>query len=177
MSSLYSIRVTPDHTNCSAMSNIYKDLYGKYSKSSIDMREAAYANIGIATNENGEFEFIHVGPENLGTILSVTQSIPPANPALNDRYYIPNDGTPATGVWAGHEGDVAICISASPVVWSFKELNDTSVATIDGVETCAAVTYEQLDSLALWRDYKTAYPLFCLRSGIYAACEVSGKFL
>ena len=56
--SLYSIRVTPDHTNCAAMSNIYNNLYGKFQKSAIQMREAAYANIGLATNENGEFEQI-----------------------------------------------------------------------------------------------------------------------
>ena len=40
------------------MSNIYKNLYGKYYKNQIQMREAAYANIGIATNEEGEFEFM-----------------------------------------------------------------------------------------------------------------------
>ena len=153
---LFCIRATPDHTNCAAMSNIYNNLYGKFYKSAIQMREAAYANIGIATNENGEYEFIHVGPEDLGTIISVNTLVPPTTPKLNDRYYIPS--TPeATGIWKGHEGEVAICISESPVVWSYKEVKDTSIATINGVKMCAAVVYEQLPSLALWREYENTY--------------------
>ena len=115
---LYCIRVTPDHTNCPAMSNIYNNLYGKYTKSAIDMREAAYANIGIATNENGEFEFIHVGPEYLGNIIAVTTSVPPTTPRLNDRYYIPSSPE-AMDTWKGHEGEVAICINEDPVVWAY----------------------------------------------------------
>lgn len=161
--SLYSIRVTPDHTNCAAMNNIYGGLYGNFQKNAIEMREAAYANIGIATNESGEFEFIHVGPENLGTILDITRSDPPAAPKLNDRYYIPDTGETALGTWAGHEGQVAICISASPVVWSYKELNDTSQAILKGENVCAAVTYESLPSLALWRDYENVH----LTAGTY----------
>lgn len=151
--SLYCIRVTPDHTNCSAMDNIYKGLYGAYQKSAITMREASYANLGIATNEEGEIEFIYVGPENLGTILSTSTSTPPATPQINDRYYIP-DTPNATGTWAGHEGEVAICISPSPVVWAYKEVKDTSQAVINNVPMTAAVTYDLLPSLALWKNYE-----------------------
>lgn len=161
--SLYAIRVTPDHTNCAAMSNIYNNLYGKFQKSAIQMREAAYANIGIATNEAGEFEFIHVGPENLGTIIGITTLVPPTTPKLNDRYYIPNNRD-AVGTWQGHEGELAICISENPVVWAYKEINDTSVAIINNVPMCAAVIYEQLPSLALWRPYQNVNPN---KSGTY----------
>jgi len=173
--SLYSIRVTPDHTNCAAMSNIYNNLYGKFQKSAIQMREAAYANIGLATNENGEFEFIHVGPENLGTIISVTTLVPPTTPKLNDRYYIPNiSNTPATGTWTGKEGKLAICISEAPVVWAYKEIKDTSMATINNIPMCAAVTYEQLPSLALWRPYDNINPN---KNGTYAnALDIIDEF-
>ena len=169
--SLYSIRVTPDHTNVPAMSNIYNDLYGKFYKSQIEIREAAYANIGIATNESGEFEFVHVGPENLGTIIAIDTLTPPDNPKVNDRYYIPavdpNTGrtAEATGKWKGHEGELAICLSESPVVWSFKEIKDTSLAQMNGVSMCAAVTYEALDPLALWREYENVY----MKEGTYAS--------
>ena len=169
--SLYSIRVTPDHTNVAAMSNIYNDLYGKFYKSQIEIREAAYANIGIATNENGEFEFVHVGPENLGTIVAIDSLTPPDNPKLNDRYYIPsvdpNTGrtSEAIGRWKGHEGELAICLSESPVKWSFKEIKDTSLAQMNGVSMCAAVTYEPLDPLALWREYENVY----MADGTYAS--------
>ena len=54
---LYVIRVTPDKTNTQSMTSIYKNLYGKYIKSAIEIKEASYANIGIACNENSEFEY------------------------------------------------------------------------------------------------------------------------
>ena len=154
--SLYTLRVTPDRTNCSAMNTIYDGLYGNYSKSTIEMREAAYANIGLAINENNETEFIYVGPEDLGTIISTTTSVPPSSPKLNDRYYIPTD-VDASGTWAGHEGEVAICNSADPVVWAYKEIDDTSVAVIDNVNMVAAVTYTYLPPVALWRSYENVY--------------------
>lgn len=166
--SLYAIRVTPDHTNVASMSNIYNDLYGKFYKSQIEIREAAYANIGLATNESGEFTFIHVGPEDLGNIIALNVLTPPDNPKLNDRYFIPlkdpNTGyeAEATGVWKGHEGTIAICRSESSRTpdskkWTYKEIKDTSLAKMNNVSMCAAVTYENLDPLALWRDYENVY--------------------
>ena len=169
---LYALRVTPDHTNCSAMSTIYKDLYGSYTKSAIDMREAAYANIGIATNENGEFELVYVGPEDLGNILSLETSVAPTEPKLNDRYFIPLDEDPVgndnqIGDWGEkdssgnyiHKGDIAICTAINPVIqWKFKEINDTSVATVNNVDMCAAVVYDVLEETEdLWRDYENTY--------------------
>jgi hypothetical protein len=39
-------------------------------------------------------------------VISTSQTTPPVTPADGDSYFIPGDGT-ATGVWAGHEGEVA----------------------------------------------------------------------
>jgi hypothetical protein len=141
------------------MDTIYNGLYGAYQKSAIDMREAAYANIGIATNEDAELEFVYVGPENLGTLISISTLVPPSSPVLNDRYYIPAiSGSPAMGDWAGHEGEMCVCISETPLVWAYREIKDTSYAVIANTPMAAAVTYESLPSLALWRAYDNSSP-------------------
>ena len=184
-SSLYVIRATPDKTNTQSMTSIYKNLYGKYIKSGIEMKEASYANIGIASNENSEFEFVHVGPENLGNIKSYTATSPNTPISVNDRYYIcagttyedwvDLSGTAYDGKyseWAqlnanvrdnynNNLGKIAICTSISPATtWAFKEIEDTSRATIGNVNYCAAVTYTTLDnSLPLWREYENEYLL------------------
>ena len=104
--------------------------------------------------------------------MSTETSVAPQEPKLNDRYFIPLDVDPVgrddqIGDWgeqdaAGnyiHKGDIAICTSINPVVqWKFKEINDTSIATINNVDMCAAVVYEVLEETEdLWRDYENTY--------------------
>lgn len=181
--SLYVIRVTPDKTNTQSMTSIYKNLYGKFIKSNIEIKEASYANIGIACNENSEYEFVHVGPENLGELKSLTALEPNTPIAVNDRYYVPAgtvymDWVDLTGTkyegkyseWAqldaetrdaynNNIGKIAICTSIAPATtWAFKEIIDTSNATVNGINYCAAVTYTTLEnSLCLWRPYENEY--------------------
>ena len=184
--SLYTIRVTPDESNLSCMKTIYKNFYGTFNKSQIEIREAAYANIGIGTNEEGEFELVHAGPEDLGTIISTKTLTPPTNPNIGDRYYLPmkdpNTGKAVQleGAWnyytaeeiakgETHAGTVAICISntaAENKRWIYKKIRDTSVATIAGQKVVAAKTYDSVDvdSTGMWRDYENVY----MEDGTYA---------
>ena len=172
--SLYAIRVTPDASNCAAMDTIYKGLYGNYRKSAIEMREASYANLGLAINASGDTEFIYVGPEDLGTIISRDALTPPSSPVVGDKYFIPlkynevenSDGTiekqkiPATGAWANYENCLATCIysdSNGTVRWSFKEIQDTSTAVIGNSSMTLAVTYDYLEPVAFWMKYDNSY--------------------
>jgi hypothetical protein len=76
-----------------------------------------FINLKFA-NTTGYLQNMQLNPVNRLPVTSIL-SVPPVSPSLGDRYIVSN----GTGVWLGHDEEIAECTDATSITWTFTVPN------------------------------------------------------